>query len=61
MNYDDISMVHQRVIYAYKSALLNLRHWPELWSEYAAYLREAGKMTEAGETLKQAVSVIPGR
>ncbi|KAJ3023453.1 UNVERIFIED_CONTAM: mRNA 3'-end-processing protein rna14 [Siphonaria sp. JEL0065] len=56
---EDPSILSSRVIYAYKSALLMMRFFPELWHDAARYLIELGKLEEAGTLLEQAVEALP--
>ncbi|TPX64574.1 hypothetical protein CcCBS67573_g08380 [Chytriomyces confervae] len=56
---EDPSIVSARVMYAYKSALLMMRFFPELWYDAARYLIELGKLDEAAALLQQAVEALP--
>lgn len=61
ISYEDPVISQHRVIYAYKIALLTMRHWPEMWCEYAAYIKECGRLNESIDILKQAIEILPGR
>lgn len=50
---------YQRVSYAYKKALLNLRHFPELWVDYFSYLVSLKKTDESLQVLKQGLEANP--
>ncbi|KAJ3237989.1 mRNA 3'-end-processing protein rna14 [Chytriomyces hyalinus] len=56
---EDSSIVSARVMYAYKSALLMMRFFPELWYDAARYLIDLGKLDEAAALLQQAVEALP--
>ncbi|KAJ3351437.1 mRNA 3'-end-processing protein rna14 [Entophlyctis luteolus] len=56
---DDAPMVASRVMFAYKSSLLMMRYFPELWHDAARYLIDIGKTDEAITVLHQAVEVLP--
>ncbi|KAJ3105305.1 mRNA 3'-end-processing protein rna14 [Physocladia obscura] len=56
---EDMSIVSSRVVYAYKSSLLMMRYFPELWHDAARYLIDLGKTDEAVAVLHQAVEAIP--
>lgn len=55
---EDKAALVSRIVYAYKRALLMLRHFPELWYEASSYLNEAAKADEALSMLKQGVDAI---
>ncbi|KAI9031293.1 hypothetical protein DFJ74DRAFT_655243 [Hyaloraphidium curvatum] len=59
MKLDDKSGLANRVVYAYKRALLMLRMFPELWHEASAYLSEVGRGEDAVAMLKQGVEAVP--
>ncbi|ORY39382.1 Suf-domain-containing protein [Rhizoclosmatium globosum] len=56
---EDASVLSSRVVYAYKSALLMMRFFPELWHDAARYLIELGKLDDAAALLQQAVEALP--
>ncbi|KAI9330114.1 hypothetical protein BDR26DRAFT_807589 [Obelidium mucronatum] len=56
---EDTSILSSRVVYAYKSALLMMRFFPELWHDAARYLIELGKLEDASSLLHQAVEALP--
>ncbi|KAJ3037678.1 mRNA 3'-end-processing protein rna14 [Rhizophlyctis rosea] len=56
---EDNAAVNARVIYAYKSALLMLRFYPEIWHDAAKYMQDAGKVEEAAALLTNGVKTMP--
>ncbi|KAJ3082107.1 mRNA 3'-end-processing protein rna14 [Quaeritorhiza haematococci] len=59
LHLDDKAMLMARVLYTYKSALLMLRFYPEIWYEAATYLIENGKTEDAIVLLRSGVETIP--
>lgn len=56
----DRSLVHARVVYAYRRALMATRRDPLMWLSYLAYLRfDAGRLAETELVLRQALRVCP--
>ncbi len=51
--------LRQRVIFAYKQALLTVRHYPEIWYEYALYMGETGTPEESVAVFREALKAIP--
>ena len=49
----------KRVTYAMKQALLFLRHFPEVWADYADFMQEIGSAEDAEEIYKEAREAIP--
>ncbi|KAI8920212.1 hypothetical protein DFJ77DRAFT_233633 [Powellomyces hirtus] len=56
---DDKSMWISRVMYAYKTCLLMLRYYPEIYYEASSFLKEVGKPEEAAAMLKSGVETLP--
>ncbi|KAJ3140311.1 mRNA 3'-end-processing protein rna14 [Geranomyces variabilis] len=56
---DDKSIWINRVIYAYKSALLMLRYYPELYYDASSFLIEVGRPDDAAAMLKSGVETLP--
>lgn len=53
-------LLHQRIQYAYRSALGVLRLYGELWIDYAHWLnKEAGRREEAQAVLESAIKFLP--
>ncbi|KAJ3284935.1 mRNA 3'-end-processing protein rna14 [Borealophlyctis nickersoniae] len=59
LHLDDKATLVGRITYAYKSALLMLRFYPELWYDAASYLQEVGKADEAAVFLKKGIETLP--
>ncbi|KAJ1732749.1 mRNA 3'-end-processing protein rna14 [Coemansia biformis] len=55
----DPAAVHQRVVYAYEQACMDLRFYPEVWIEFAEYFSSSGQQNEALAKLRTASSVLP--
>ncbi|RKO97091.1 hypothetical protein CAUPRSCDRAFT_11216 [Caulochytrium protostelioides] len=55
----DMAMLQGRVVYAFKSALTMLTHYPEMWVDYAAYLHSVGRTGEAGHVFLQGIQFLP--
>lgn len=56
---DDKSALANRVLYAYRRALLMLRMFPELWYEASSFLLEQGRVDEAIQMLRQGIEAVP--
>ncbi|KAJ3117094.1 mRNA 3'-end-processing protein rna14, partial [Nowakowskiella sp. JEL0407] len=56
---EDKSIVINRVTFAYKSALLLFRFFPEAWHDAAMYLADNEKLEEAAGILQQGVEILP--
>ncbi|KAJ3047615.1 mRNA 3'-end-processing protein rna14, partial [Rhizophlyctis rosea] len=56
---EDKNTLTARVVYAYKSALLMMRFYPEIWHDAAKYLHEVGKVDEAATLLASGVKTMP--
>ncbi|KAJ3169317.1 mRNA 3'-end-processing protein rna14 [Geranomyces variabilis] len=56
---DDKSIWINRVLYAYKSALLMLRYYPELYYDASSFLTEVGRADDAAAMLKSGVETLP--
>ncbi|CAJ0635957.1 15600_t:CDS:10 [Entrophospora sp. SA101] len=59
LSLEDQSALSQRVMYAYKQAMMYLRFYPELWFEASNYLQSVKKEDEAVSTLKNATEIMP--
>ncbi|KAJ1547825.1 mRNA 3'-end-processing protein rna14 [Nowakowskiella sp. JEL0078] len=59
LKYEDKALIHSRVMFVYKSALLMLRHFPEIWHDAGSFLIESGRLDEASIFLKQGVEALP--
>jgi cleavage stimulation factor subunit 3 len=46
-------------VFAYKQALLTLRHYPEVWSDYAAFVAESASVEEGAKVFQQAEEALP--
>ncbi|KAJ3023707.1 mRNA 3'-end-processing protein rna14 [Thoreauomyces humboldtii] len=57
---EDKSIWISRVLYAYKSALLMLRYYPELYYEASSFLKEVNRSEEAAAMLRSGVETLPG-
>ena len=60
-HYEDKLMLKNRVMYAYKSALLMLRFFPEIWYDGSEFLIKLGFFEEGIELLQQGLVVNPTR
>lgn len=49
------------MLFAYKQALLTLRHFPELWHEAARYCAATGAPAEAVDMYNKGLEALPGR
>lgn len=56
---DDKQKLVNRVSFAYKSAIIHLNYFPEVWYDYARYLHEMEKPEEAISLLKMAMDSLP--
>ncbi|KNC99538.1 uncharacterized protein SPPG_04928 [Spizellomyces punctatus DAOM BR117] len=56
---DDRGAWINRVVYAYKSALLMLRHYPEIYYDAASFLKEVGRTDEAATMLRSGIDTLP--
>ncbi|TPX37613.1 hypothetical protein SmJEL517_g00759 [Synchytrium microbalum] len=56
---EDKAILHARILYSYKCALLPLRHYPEIWHDAAMYLIDSNKSSESEEMLKSGIEAIP--
>ncbi|KAJ3213420.1 mRNA 3'-end-processing protein rna14 [Dinochytrium kinnereticum] len=59
LHIEDNSSLISRVMYTFKSALLMMRYFPEIWYSAAEYLKSIGKQEDAILLLKQAVDIMP--
>lgn len=59
LSLEDQSALSQRIIYAYKQAMMHLRYYPEIWFEAANYWVSIKKDDDAVSLLKTAMEVIP--
>ncbi|KAI9103161.1 hypothetical protein DFS34DRAFT_354924 [Phlyctochytrium arcticum] len=59
LHLDDKSAWIARVMFAYRSALLMLRHYPEIHYDAANFLKENGRVDEAVSMLRTGVEIIP--
>ncbi|KAG9303333.1 hypothetical protein G9A89_013659 [Geosiphon pyriformis] len=57
--FEDRTQLAQRVIYAYKQAMMYMRHYPEIWFEASNYWVELGKEEDAANLLKSAMECLP--
>jgi cleavage stimulation factor subunit 3 len=55
----DAAELRTRVVFAYKQALLTLRHYPEVWSDYAAFVAESASVEEGAKVFQQAEEALP--
>ena len=55
----DVATLRKRVTLSFDQALCHLRFHPEVWLEYAAWLRDLGDQAAAGEVLAKARKVLP--
>jgi cleavage stimulation factor subunit 3 len=58
---DDKQKLLNRVLYAYRSALLHLLHFPEVWFDLSTFLHQVGKPEEALSYLKSGIDANPRR
>jgi len=56
---EDPAALRNRIIYAYKQALMALRFWPEMWFEAADYCLENGMDAQGIEFLRQGLQANP--
>jgi cleavage stimulation factor subunit 3 len=59
LNTDDESLVVQRVSYALKKCMAQMRHFPELWHYAASYHLSNGRAEEGAAFLKCGVAACP--
>ncbi|KAJ3179227.1 mRNA 3'-end-processing protein rna14 [Gaertneriomyces sp. JEL0708] len=59
LSLDDKAVWIGRVKYAYQSALLMLRYFPEIWHDAADFLNDVGKHDEALAMLKAGAEIMP--
>ncbi|KAJ3294465.1 mRNA 3'-end-processing protein rna14 [Blyttiomyces sp. JEL0837] len=59
LHIEDKGAIASRVMYAFKSCLLMMRYFPEIWYDTACYLVEIGKVDDAVNILKQGIEVLP--
>lgn len=52
-------LLHSRIQYAYQQMLGVLRHYGEVWFDYAGWLKSTGKQEEAESLLAEAVMIFP--
>ncbi|CAG8451583.1 6558_t:CDS:10 [Ambispora gerdemannii] len=57
--FEDKTRLVQRVKYAYKQAMIYMRHYPEIWYEASNYWIENGKEEETANILKTAMEIMP--
>lgn len=58
MNIDPIQL-KKRVVFSYRQSLLTLRHFPEMWHEYAMYLHSLGATEECVKVYEEACAALP--
>jgi len=56
---EDPAALRNRIIYAYKQALMALRFWPEMWFEAAEYCFDNDMEVQGMEFLKQGLQANP--
>ncbi|KAJ3107998.1 mRNA 3'-end-processing protein rna14 [Phlyctochytrium planicorne] len=61
LHLEDNTLLISRIMYTFKSSLLMLRFFPEIWYEAAEYLLSIGKAEDAVLLLTQATEIIPQR
>ena len=61
MSMEDKPKLVARVTHSFKSALLQLHYYPEIWYDFAMYLQSADKTDEAIAQLKTAIEAMPDR
>lgn len=58
MNLDPVQL-KKRVVFSFRQALLTLRHFPEVWHDYAMYLHNNGSTDEAVKVFHEACEAMP--
>lgn len=53
------AVVHSRTIYAFKQGVAAMRHFPEVWHDYSAYLLDSGRTDEALAVVEQGRTIHP--
>ena len=61
LHYEDSSPLISRVVYAYQSALLDLRYFAEIWLDYATFLTDVERVDEAISVLERGIQDNPSR
>ncbi|KAH7095245.1 hypothetical protein FB567DRAFT_543590 [Paraphoma chrysanthemicola] len=56
---DDRPLYNKRVLHIYKSALMSLRFWPELWYDAAEWCFESGLQQEGDKFLSDGIEANP--
>ncbi|CAG8442158.1 2693_t:CDS:10, partial [Ambispora gerdemannii] len=57
--FEDKAQLAQRAVYAYKQAMMYMRHYPEIWYEASNYWIEISKEEDAANLLKTAMDIMP--
>ncbi|EWC45584.1 hypothetical protein DRE_05442 [Drechslerella stenobrocha 248] len=58
-NPEDLTAFNNRILYAYKQALMALRFWPELWFEAVEFCLSIGRDKEGVDLLTQGMKANP--
>jgi cleavage stimulation factor subunit 3 len=58
---DDLVSAQERVMFAYRQALMVLRFYPELWYDMTNYLTDNGRAKEAADFFAQGTDALPNR
>lgn len=56
---DDVTALQQRITYAYRKAIAELRFYPEIWFSAAAYAKSIGKADDSIAFLKSGMTANP--
>lgn len=61
MKYEDKNQLYNRIIATYEKAVMQLKDFPEIWYDAAAYCISMNKNKEALSFLEMGMEIIPHR